>query len=137
MHAQHETGGYPDSIKTTARLIIWTIAWSVTLAVARFGPELWWDSSAASWIAVAVNLLVGIGWIVAWTRFLRGLDDLQRKIMLDALAVTLGVGWIGGFAYVVADGAGLVAADVALAAFPALLGVVFMLAFIVGKIRYR
>ena len=139
MHAHNETGGYPDSIKTTARLAIWTFAWLATLALARFGPGLWWDSqqSVASWIAVAANLLVGIGWIVAFTRFMRGLDDLQRKIMQDALAVTLGVGWIGGFAYVVADAAGLVAADVEIAVFPALLGVVFLIAFVVGKIRYR
>ena len=139
MQAHNETGGYRDSIKTTARLVLWTLAWLATLALARFGPELLWGSqqSVASWAAVAANLVVGIGWIVAFARFLRGLDELQRKIMLDALAVTLGVGWVGGFAYVVADAAGLVAGDVDIAVFPALLGVVYLIAFVVGKIRYR
>ena len=139
MQAHNETGGYRDSIKTTARLVLWTLAWVATLALARFGPGLLWDSQqpVASWAAVAANLVVGIGWIVAFTRFLRGLDELQRKIMQDALAVTLGVGWVGGFAYVVADAAGLVADDVDIAVFPALLGVVYMIAFVVGKIRYR
>jgi hypothetical protein len=57
--------------------------------------------------------------------------------MLDTLAVTLGVGWIVGFAYVVADAAGLVTDDVNLALFPVLLGVVYVIAFCVGRIRYR
>ena len=106
--------------------------------MARFGPGLLWDSHAvASWVAVVVNLAVGVGWIVAFTRFLRGLDELQRKIIQDALAVTLGVGWVAGFGYVVADNAGLVAHDVNIAAFPVLLGVVYFIAFVVGTIRYR
>ena len=57
--------------------------------------------------------------------------------MQDALAVTLGVGWVGGFAYVVADNAGLIAMDVNLGVFPALLGVVYMIAIVVGHLRYR
>ncbi|MEE1621186.1 hypothetical protein ACQ3I4_02710 [Zafaria sp. Z1313] len=57
--------------------------------------------------------------------------------MLDALAVTLGIGWVLGFAYFVADAAGLVPYDVNVAVFPALLGVVYLLAFVVGNVRYR
>ena len=126
------------SIKTTARLALWTLAWVATLALARFGPRLLWDSQpVASWAAVAINLAVGIGWIVAHARFLRGIDELQRKIMQDALAVTLGVGWVGGFAYVVADAADLIALDVDIGVFAALLGVVYMIAIVVGNLRYR
>jgi multisubunit Na+/H+ antiporter MnhF subunit len=139
VQAHNETGAYRDSIKTAVQLVLWTLAWLATLALARFGPELLWDSQqpVVSWAAVAANLVVGIGWIVAFARFLRGQDELQRKIMQDALAVTLGVGWVGGFAYVVADGADLVVNDVDIAVFPALLGVVYLIAIIVGKIRYR
>lgn len=126
-------------IKATVRLVLWTLAWVVTLAVAKFGPRLLWDppERVAGWAAVAVNLTVGIGWIVAFTRFLSALDELQRKIMQDALAATLGVGWIVGFSYAVADAGSLVARDVDVAVLPALMGVVFVIAFVVGKIRYR
>lgn len=128
-----------NEIKASARLVLWTFAWAATVALAKFGPQLLWDppQRVASWAAVAVNLAVGVGWIVAFTRFLRALDELQRKIMQDALAVTLGVGWILGFAYVVTDDASLVARDVDIAVLPALMGVVFVVAFVVGKIRYR
>ena len=78
-----------------------------------------------------------VGWIVAFTRYLRALDELQRKIMLDSLAVTLGVGWVLGFAYVVADGAGLVANEAGVAVLSALLSVVYMTAIVIGRLRYR
>lgn len=127
-----------DEIKATVRLALWTLAWVVTLALAKFGPQRLWDTQqVASWAAVAVNFAVGIGWIVAFTRFLRVIDELQRKIMQDALAVTLGVGWVVGFAYVVVDAGELVARDVDIAVLPALMGVVFVIAFAVGRIRYR
>lgn len=137
MQAHTETGGYRDSNKATARLALWTLAWVATFALASFGPEHLWDSDVASWAAVAANLAVGIGWIVAHARYLRGIDELQRKIMQDALAVTLGVGWVSGFAYVVADAADLIAYDADIGVLTALLGVVYMIAIVVGTIRYR
>ena len=138
MHPPIDTGAYRDSIKATARLFVWTVLWAATLAIAKFGPDSVWDAQqpAWSWGAVAVNVVVGIGWIVAYTRFLRALDELQRKIMQDALAVTLGVAWVGGFAYVVADSAGLIADDFNVALLPALLSLVYMTTFVVGKRRY-
>ncbi|WP_141689624.1 hypothetical protein [Streptomyces sp. DI166] len=128
-----------NEIRASARLVLWTFAWAATLALAKFGPELLWapPQRGAGWAAVAVNLVVGFGWITAFTRFLRALDELQRKIIQDALAVTLGVGWILGFAYVVTDQASLIARDINAAVLPALMGVVFVVAFAVGKIRYR
>ncbi|GAA5065305.1 multisubunit Na+/H+ antiporter MnhF subunit [Thermocatellispora tengchongensis] len=139
MQAHNTAGDYRESIKTSVRLVLWTLAWVATLALAKFGPELSWGSRqpVASWAAVAANLVAGIGWIVAFTRFLRGQDELQRKILQDALAITLGVGWVAGFAYVVADGADLVAYDVDIAVLPVFMGVVYLIAIVAGKIRYR
>lgn len=138
MQAHNQAGRHQEAVnRGLAQLALWTVAWTATVALARFGPELLWDSRGASWAAVAANLAVGAGWIVAHARYLRGIDELQRKIMQDALAVTLGVGWVGGFAYVVADAADLVTYDANLGLFPALLGVVYMVANIAGQLRYR
>jgi hypothetical protein len=137
MQAHTETGGYRDSNKATARLALWTLAWVATFALASFGPEHLWDSDVASWAAVAANLAVGIGWIVAHARYLRGIDELQRKIMQDAMAVTLGVGWVGGFAYVAADAADLLSDFADIGVLSALLAVVYVIAIVVGNQRYR
>lgn len=139
MQARIVTEGYRASNRATGLLVLWGTAWAATLALAKFGPGNLWESqqTAASWAAVVVNLAVGLGWIVAYTRFLGAIDELERKIMLDALAVTLGAGFIGGLGYVVADTAGLVADDVNIGVFFALLGAVFVIAFFTGRIRYR
>ena len=138
MQEHNQIRGHQDPIKSTARLALWTLAWAATLALAKFGPKLLWDSQpVASWAAVATNLAVVMGWIIAHARYLRGIDELQRKIMQDALAVTLGVGFVGGFAYVVADAADLIAHDVEIGVLPALLGGVYMIAIVVGHTRYR
>src|SRR5215207_3782992 len=114
MDATEARPNYRESNIAVLALAAWTLAWLATLAVARFGPEmLWGDDPVWSWVAVGVNLLVGAGVIVAFQRYLRRADELDRKIMLDALAVTLGVAWVTGFAYVVANAAGLVTIDIA------------------------
>ena len=137
MQALNLTSGNQDAIKGTARLALWTLAWVATLALAKFGPEHLWDSQAVSWAAIAINVAAGVGWIVAHASYLRGIDELQRKIMLDALAVTLGVGFVGGFAYVVADAADLISFDAEIGVLTALLSAVYMIAVAIGHIRYR
>lgn len=138
MDAYDKTTSYREQNRTTALLALWTLAWLATVALARFGPEMLWDSqSVASWLAITLNVAVGIAWIVSFARFLRAQDELWRKISLDALAATLGVGWVVGFGYILADAAGLIASDVDIALFPALLGIVYIVAVGVGWIRYR
>ena len=127
---------YRESMKRTLHLGIWTLGWLVSLATAQFGPGLW-SSPIISWVAVGVNVAVGVGLIIAFTRYLRAVDDLDRKIMLDALAVTLGVAAVGGFAWIVAADADLIPSDISAGVFPAALGIVFLAAVVIGRIRYR
>lgn len=131
--------GYGKSTRATAWFAAWTLAWVASLALASFGPTLWGEStSAATWAAIVANLAVGIGWIVAFTRYLRAIDELERKITLEALAVALGAGWVVGFGYVVAEDADLVPTQVdAAAALPVFMGIAFMAAVLAGRLRYR
>jgi hypothetical protein len=126
------------AVRSMRRLAGWTLVWVASLALARFGPSLLWDfQPVVGWIAIVVNLAVGAGWVLDHARFLRDLDDLQRKIMLEAMAAALGVGLVGGFAFAAANAVGLVAFDVDIAFFSALLGVVYALASVIGTLRYR
>jgi hypothetical protein len=92
---------WEDNIKRqTVKLAGWTIAWLVTLAIASFGPKFLWNST--DWIsatAIGINVLVGIGMIVANKNHLRSLDEMQQKIYLEAMAISLGAGLVGGIAY--------------------------------------
>lgn len=138
METHGHTLGHLETTKASAELAIWTAAWVASLAVARFGPTHVWDSQeAASWVAIAANLGAGVGWIVAHARYLRRVDELQRKIMQDALALTLGVGLVVGFAYVVAEDADLLGFEASAGLASASLSVVYLVAIAVGHLRYR
>ena len=129
---------YRAELKGSGVLVAWGFAWVASLALARFGPEMWGESQqAVTWVAVGINLVAGVGWIVAFARFLRTIDDLQRKIVQDALAAALGAGWVLGSAYVVADAGGLLADGIDLVVLPIIMGATFLVVFLVGKIRYR
>jgi hypothetical protein len=123
--------------KATIHLALGTLGWTATLAVARFGPHHWWDGDVLSWLAVIVNLIAGLGWIITFSRYIRAIDELQRKIMLDALGITLGAGWMVAFAYVVADGAEIVSLDLDVAALSVVMAAVFLAAIGAGNFRYR
>ena len=118
-------------------LALWTLGWLLTLALCRFGPALWDEQPVLSWIAIGVNVAVGVGWLLAHARYLRGVDDLQRKILMDALAVALGVGLVLGFAYGAANSLGLVDFGANIAVVSSIMGVVYLVATAVGTLRYR
>jgi len=124
-------------LKNTGRLALWTFLWVVTLALAMFGPDTLWNSTVMSWVALSVNLVVGGGWIIAHAAFLRGVDDLQRKIMLDAIALALGVGLVGGCAYATASTVGLISLEANIGYLSILMALVYIVAVAVGNLRYR
>jgi len=87
-------------VKNTVHLGYWTAAWLLTLALAKFGPETIWQSNTVlTALAILVNIGVGYGMIMANKRHLKGLDEMQQKIQLEAMALSLGVGLVAGFAY--------------------------------------
>ena len=96
-------------VKNTIHLGYWTAAWLLTMALAKFGPEYIWQSN--KWLtalAILVNLGVGYWMIMANKRHLKGLDEMQQKIQLEAMALSLGVGLVAGFAYSNLDVANLI-----------------------------
>lgn len=133
----HDLTAEQRAVRSVARLAAWTLAWLASLALARFGPGQLWDSQAISWLAITANVVVGLGWVLAHAAYLRSVDELQRKIMLEAMAVALAVGLVGGFAYAAANHAELVTVEADIAFFSTLLGVVYAVASVAGTLRYR
>jgi len=78
----------------------WTLAWVITLAIASFAPRFIWDfNTALTIIAVLINVAVGFKMLLANINHLRGLDEMQQKILLEAMALALGVGLVAGLSY--------------------------------------
>ena len=123
--------------RNTLRLGGWTAAWVITLAIAVFGPALAWDGKALSLGAILVNVAAGIGMIIANKRHLDGLDELQRKIQLDAMGIALGVGLVGGLAYSALDISNVIATDAEISLLVMLIGLTYFIGVVVGQRRYR
>jgi len=87
-------------VKNTVQLAWWTAAWLVTMALAKFGPLYIWESNKVlTSLAILINLLVGFGMIMANKRHLKGLDEMQQRIQLNAMALSLGIGLVAGMGY--------------------------------------
>jgi hypothetical protein len=79
-------------IKNAIIVNFWLLAWAVSLGVISYFSELNWYS--ATWIKITgfvINCLIGVGMIFAFKRFVSKADELERKIQLEALALSVGV----------------------------------------------
>jgi len=69
-----------------------------------FGPKFLWNKALVlTLLAIGVNVCVGIGTILANKKYFEKLDELQRKVHLNSLAITVGVAMIVGIPYSVMD----------------------------------
>ena len=108
------------------------------MAVAAFGPKFIWDfNSTISILAILVNTGLGIGMILANKRHLNGLDEMQRKIQLEAMALSLGVGVVGGLSYSMLDVTNVISYDAEISHLVILIGLTYLAGTITGHFRYR
>ena len=79
------------SIRDNLVMVLWVFIWMASLTVAdKAALYGWWEDGWLTLLAVAVNVALGLGMMVAFMRLMRGMDELQRKIQLDALSMALG-----------------------------------------------
>jgi hypothetical protein len=88
------------SIRDNLALVGWVFVWMASLTIsdkaALYG---WWSAEWITWLSIAVNFLLGAWLILRFLRLLRGMDDLQRRIQLEALAFAFGISLVGCISY--------------------------------------
>ncbi len=123
--------------KNTINLAIYTAAWTITMAIAAFGPKFLWEGNKTfTLIAVIVNAVFGVFMILANINHLNGLDELQKKIQLEGMALALGVGIVGGLSYSLLDTTNLIAQDAEISTLVILIALTYMVSIIIGQKRY-
>ncbi|WP_034917281.1 hypothetical protein [Gillisia sp. CAL575] len=124
--------------KNTINLALWTGAWLVTMAISSFGSLLLWEgNSLLSGLAILINFLVGIGMIFANIKHLKGLDELQRKIQLEAMGIALGLAVVAGLAYSSLDQTNLISYNAEISHLVILIGITYFAGVLIGTSRYR
>src|SRR5215475_3377342 len=92
------------TVKNILQLFCWAAAWVGSCALMSIGPRLLWNKTMVfTLLAVGFNFCVGVGLILAHKRYLARLDELQQRIYLNALAITVGVALIVSIPYSVMD----------------------------------
>lgn len=83
--------------KPIIQLLIWTWSWVATLALASFGPMFIWDEHLVfTSFAIILNLINGIFMIWVNRKLFNHYDELERKIQLESMGMTLGLSVIVG-----------------------------------------
>ncbi|WP_421896255.1 hypothetical protein [Marinoscillum sp.] len=124
--------------RNTANLAIWTLAWTLTMAVVSFGPKFIWGNDATlSLIAILINTAIGVGMILANKRHLNGLDELYRKVQLESMALALGVAVVGGLSYSMLDAADVISFDAEISHLVILIGLTYLVSTVIGLTRYK
>ena len=84
--------------RSTIRLICWVLVWAGTLILVDKAVLYgWYTSDFISVLGIVINTGMGLGVIVTFLRFLREIDEMQRTIQLDSLALSMGIGFVGSF----------------------------------------
>ena len=124
--------------KNTLLLFFWTVAWVLATAGAAFGPKSLWDfNTLPTILGVLVHIGIGFGMIRMFRQYLLGLDELQRKIQLDAMALTLGVGMVVGVSYELLEDIKLITFEPEISHLIILMSLTFCIGIIVGNRRYQ
>ena len=123
--------------KNTKNLAIYTALWTVSMAIATFGPKfIWEENKTLTFIGVFVNVIFGIFMILANIKHLKGLDELQKKIQLEGMALALGVGVVGGLSYSLLDTTNLIAQDAEISYLVILIALTYLASVVIGQNRY-
>ena len=89
-------------------LLGWTLAWVVSLAFLTGAENTLWNDLIYTKIGLLINLVIGIGMIVAHKNLFKTYDELQKKIQFEAMAITLGLVVVVGLTYEVSFDFGVI-----------------------------
>ncbi len=124
--------------KHLLNLGLWTWSWVATLAIATFGPQLIWDDhTLLTTIAIVTNLANGVLMIMANRKLFNHFDELERKIHLESMALTLGLAVIVGLTYSLLDQTNLIPYDAEIGTLVGFIGVTYIITLLVNRIKYR
>ena len=90
--------------RNLVRLAVWTFSWVGIKAFLVFGHKALWGGTV--WVTslmLFLDVLIGLGMVIAYRRLLLKLDELEKKIQLESMGLTLGLTLVVGLAYSAMD----------------------------------
>ncbi len=131
--------GYQSRFRTnTKRLVGWNGAWVAATFLMLLGPKVLWNNALGFTLpAVGLDVAVGVGMVLATKKYVMELDELQRKVFLNALGIAMGVGLITGVPLSAMDAYHVIPFHANIGLLIVLMGLAFFVSFLYGTWRYR
>ena len=124
--------------KRVKKLGIWTWSWVATLAIATFGPEFIWDGHPfLTTFAILVNLANGILMILANRDLFNHFDELEKKIHLESMAISLGLAVVVGVTFSILDQQDLISFKADIGFLVMFIGITYLVAVLVNSKRFK
>ncbi len=124
--------------KNTAKLGLWTTIWVLTMALTNFGPRFLWDNNQTlTIIAVLLNFALGLKMVLVNIQHIKGLDEMQQRIQLNAMGITLGLSLIVGLTYSNLDVVNLINFHAEISHLVIFMGLTYLTATYIGTRNYQ
>jgi len=123
--------------KKVRQLALWTWSWVATLAMATYGPRYIWDDHAFLTIfSIIVNLVNGVLMILANRDLFNDFDELEKKIHLESMAITLGLAVIVGLIFSLVQKSGLFNFKPDISYLVMFIGISYLVSFVINMRRF-
>ena len=121
----------------TKSLALWTGLWLVTTAIASFGPTLAWNGNVLlTGIAIAISVAAGWLMVKASIKHVLAQDEMQQRIALEAMGLTLGMTLIAGIGYSLLDTSNLIHNDAEITVLVIFMGLAYLANLLLAQRRY-
>lgn len=130
--------GLPErDIKNANKVNLLAFLWAFSLGISVWcASEGWLDNIAALVALFSINCFIGVAMIVNFRRFLIELDDLERKIQLDALALSVGITVIWFSSGSILSLAGVID-NIEPSSLIVTISLSYIVGIVVGRVKYR
>ncbi|ABV38965.1 conserved hypothetical protein [Shewanella sediminis HAW-EB3] len=122
-------------LKNANRVNLLAVLWALSLLVGSLLSQYYSLSVLVISLAFITHTVIGIAMVFAYKRYLTELDEMERKIQLDALALSVGVTIIGFSSYSILAKNGILP-ELNSAYLIALMALTYIAGIISGRLRY-
>lgn len=121
----------------TKQIFTWTLAWVLSNALVMFGSKnLWNYNTEITLLALALNLSLGIKMLFVFKNHLADMDEMQRKIHFNAIAISLGLSMVLGSIMGMVEPTGLLEKAPSASSLLFVMGISYIVAVFVNFKRY-
>lgn len=97
----------------------------------------WGENNLINLSVILLNIGVGIGMINANIKHLNTLDEMMKKVQLEAMGISLGAAVVGGIAYSMLDATNVIPFDAEIGFLVMLIGISYMISLAINLRRYK